>query len=116
MPELRWTLLLLGALFIAVLAWAERRKARQSPRAPHEPTISDAPPPTSRVHREPAAHELPLPEMRARDLSLPQDLPVVHVEDDSPGGLSIEGDLPPAPQDGVADLPVLEAAEEAEVD
>ncbi len=125
MPELRWTLLLLGALFIAVLAWSERRKARhQSTRSSHEPTISDTPP---RVHREPAAHELPLPEMRARDPSPPHDLPVVQVEDESLVDLRIDGrraekefsheeSLSSTPEEVVADLPVLEAAEEAEID
>jgi cell division protein ZipA len=32
MPELRWTLLILGALFIAALAWWELRRQRQAPR------------------------------------------------------------------------------------
>jgi cell division protein ZipA len=32
MPELRWTLLVLGALFIAALAWWELRRQRQAPR------------------------------------------------------------------------------------
>lgn len=32
MPELRWTLLIIGALFIAVLAIWERRRQRQAPR------------------------------------------------------------------------------------
>ncbi len=77
MPELRWTLLLLGALFIAVLAWWERRKPRQSAGAGREPTVSEAPPP--RVLREPT---LTLPEIRARDPSPPQDLPVVQIPPD----------------------------------
>jgi FtsZ-interacting cell division protein ZipA len=127
MPELRWTLLLLGALFIAVLAWSERRKARhQSARSNHEPTISDTPAPM-RVHREPAAHELPLPEIRARDPSPPQDLPVVQVDDESLVGLRLDGrhpekELAPeepllsTPEEVVSDLPVLEAAEEAELE
>ncbi|MEP7247083.1 MAG: cell division protein ZipA C-terminal FtsZ-binding domain-containing protein [Gammaproteobacteria bacterium] len=32
MPELRWTLLVLGALFIGALAWWELRRQRQAPR------------------------------------------------------------------------------------
>jgi FtsZ-interacting cell division protein ZipA len=32
MPELRWTLLILGALFIGALAWWELRRQRQAPR------------------------------------------------------------------------------------
>jgi cell division protein ZipA len=51
MSELRWTLLILGALFIAGLAWWELRRPRQAPR--------DGP-----EHREPS---LPLPQMRARE-------------------------------------------------
>src|SRR6185312_9065267 len=85
MPELRWTLLLLGALFIAVLAWSERRKARQSTRYGHDAGIPDAPASRS-AQREPTIREpilrepvLTLPELRARDPSPPQDLPVVHV-------------------------------------
>ena len=97
MPELRWTLLLLGALFIAVLAWWERRKPRQSARSSHEPTIQDTPPaaPAPRVLREPTLREpmLALPEMRAREPAHPQELPVVEIgEDESLIGLRIDGD------------------------
>jgi FtsZ-interacting cell division protein ZipA len=96
MPELRWTLLLLGALFIAVLAWSERRKARQSTRSGHDAGIAEAP--VSRTQREPTIREstlrespLTLPELRARDSGPPQDLPVVHVEDESLVGLRLDG-------------------------
>lgn len=143
MPELRWTLLLLGALFIAVLAWSERRKARQSTRSSHDTSIGEAP--VSRAQREPTIREpalreslLTLPELRARDPGPPQDLPVVHVEDESLVGLRLDGqqieeglsrldraegsDSPPlrsgaawdassAPDPSVPDLPVLEAAD-----
>lgn len=143
MPELRWTLLLLGALFIAVLAWSERRKARQSTRSGHEPSIPDLP--VLRPQREPTIREstlrepaLTLPEVRAREPSPPQDLPVVHVEDESLAGLRLDGrrveeelshldsaeredsepvklspewDASSAPDPSVPDLPVLEAAE-----
>lgn len=93
MPELRWTLLLLGALFIAVLAWWERRKPRQSARSGHEPTIHETPAPRSL--REPASREpaLTLPEMRARDPGPPQELPVIQVaEDESLVGLRVDGE------------------------
>jgi cell division protein ZipA len=87
MPELRWTLLLIGALFVGVLAWWERRKPRQSPRGGHEPTMSEAPAP--RILREPT---LTLPEMRARDPAPPHDLPVLEIaEDESLIGLRIDG-------------------------
>ncbi len=144
MPELRWTLLLLGALFIAVLAWSERRKARQSTRTGHEPSIPDVPvvrPPREPTIREPTLREpaLTLPEVRARDPSPPQDLPVVHVEDESLIGLRLDGrrdpgersppepvaadaeafgrmdahwDAPPPADPSIPDLPVLAAAAE----
>ena len=87
MPELRWTLLLIGALFIIALAWWERRKPRQSPRGSHEPTVSDTPAP--RVMREPT---LTLPEMRAREPAPPHDLPILEIaEDESLIGLRMDG-------------------------
>ncbi len=109
MPELRWTLLLLGALFIAVLAWSERRKSRQSAGS----KLPDAPTARSQPQREPVVHELTLPEIRARELPPPQDLPVVQVvEDESMVGLRIDGEsAPPLSEAEVPDLPVLEAAD-----
>ena len=36
MPELRWTLLIIGVLFVGILAWWERRRPHQASRqAPH---------------------------------------------------------------------------------
>jgi len=49
MPELRWTLLIIGVLFIAILAWWERRRPHQASRqAPHisgepRPIVSNDP-------------------------------------------------------------------------
>ena len=90
MPQLRWTLLLLGVLFLAGLAWWEWRKPRQanSNRPAHDPTT---PEPPTRVLREPP---LTLPEMRARDpMGSSHPLPVVDVnEDESLMGLRIDGD------------------------
>lgn len=83
MPQLRWTLLFLGVVFIALLVWFERRRQRQASGAGPEPRTAereegaDASP---RVFREPT---LTLPEMRARDPSPPHDLPVVEIEEDS---------------------------------
>jgi hypothetical protein len=83
MPQLRWTLLLLGVVFIALLVWFERRRQRQASGAGIEQRTAeteegaDAPP---RAFREPM---LTLPEMRARDPSPPHDLPVVEIEEDS---------------------------------
>ena len=120
MPELRWTLLLVGALFIAVLAWWERRKPRQSARTGLEPTVTEAPPP--RVLREPT---LTLPEVRARDPSPPQELPVVQIADDAAlADLRIDGPLDEeavmqtaelkTPEQQATALPVLAAAPHAE--
>ena len=97
MPELRWTLLILGAIFIAVLAWWERRKRGQAPRSSEEQTL---PEPLPRVMREPI---LTLPEIRVRDREppAPAELPVVQIADDeSLMGLRIDGEPAEA---GVAD-------------
>ena len=83
MPQLRWTLLALGVLFVILLAWIERRRQRQrftdhAPAAEREQALDTGSGPT---FREPA---LTLPEMRAREPGSPQDyLPVVEIEDDS---------------------------------
>jgi cell division protein ZipA len=79
MSELRWTLLILGAVFIAALAWWERHRPRQASRssaaertAAREPAADAAP----RTLREPT---LSLPPMRARDPLATHDLPAVPV-------------------------------------
>jgi FtsZ-interacting cell division protein ZipA len=75
MSELRWALLILGVLFIAVLWWWERRRPRQASGG-LERTLSreggaDAPP---RLVQEPP---LTLPEVRAREPLAVKELPVV---------------------------------------
>ena len=84
MSELRWTLLILGVLFIAALAWWERHRPRQASRssaaertAAREPAADAAP----RTLREPT---LSLPQMRARDPLAMHDLPLVEVARDLP--------------------------------
>jgi cell division protein ZipA len=84
MSELRWTLLILGVVFIAALAWWERQRPRQASRssaaertAAREPAADAAP----RVLREPT---LTLPQMRARDPLARHDLPIVEVARDLP--------------------------------
>jgi cell division protein ZipA len=77
MSALRWTLLILGVLFIAVLAWWERRRPRQASGAlersgAREP-LTDAPP---RALREPS---LTLPQMHAREPLVPRELAVVEL-------------------------------------
>ncbi len=77
MSELRWTLLILGVVFVAALAWWERHRPRQASggRATERPPA-----------RQPAAVEptLTLPQMRARDPLAMQDLPVVEAARDLP--------------------------------
>jgi len=78
MSELRWALLLLGIVFIALLAFWERRRPRQaSPRAGERATREGLAEPT-RPPREPT---LTLPEMRAREPLVRRDLPVVEIPD-----------------------------------
>ena len=94
MPQLRWTLLCLGVVFIILLAWIERRRQRRQGYADSAtvdkdlggPGADGAPPP---MFREPA---LTLPEMRAaRELPTPtQDLPVVEIEEDSLNARRVE--------------------------
>ena len=99
MPQLRWTLLCLGVLFVILLAWIERRRQRRQgfsdtshvekdPAHGHGSAgqSSDTTPGT--MFREPV---LTLPEMRAaREASPPQDLPIVEIEDDSLNARRIE--------------------------
>lgn len=74
-------MLLLGAAFLAGLAWWELRRPRQARRGelgyPSEPEAAPEPHPPAPVQREPT---LTLPEIRARD-PLP-DLPMIEVVDE----------------------------------
>ena len=116
MPQLRWTLLFLGVLFVILLAWIERRRQRRQ-------GFTD----TTTVEREPGAGlghgssgpghgssglahgssgsgaenapdsmfrgdpAFTLPEMRAaREPAPPQDLPIVEIEDDSLNARRVE--------------------------
>jgi hypothetical protein len=84
MHQLRWALLCLGVLFIFVLAVIEQRRQRRQGFTDVRPSEreQEADPAASvgPMFREPA---LTLPEMRARDLAPPQQLPIVEIEDDS---------------------------------
>jgi len=110
MPELRWTLLIIGVLFVVILAWWERRRPHQASRqAPH---ISEEPRPVVTDSwaadnvREPS---LTLPEIRTearspaaptpppsvhvqREPTSPKELPVVEVPEDAVLGLRVEGE------------------------
>ncbi len=93
MPELRWTLLVLGVLFIIALAWWELRRPRQARRNDLERRSSHPEPDldTPRIYKEPT---LGLPEIRAmpevRSREPVQDLPVVQIREDGPIGLRVE--------------------------
>jgi FtsZ-interacting cell division protein ZipA len=108
MPQLRWTLLALGVLFIILLAWIERRRQRQrftdhAPAAEREQALD---PGSGPMFREPA---LTLPEMRAREPSSPQDyLPIVEIEDDSLNARRVETGEPLVDPPTLS-LPVLDS-------
>jgi cell division protein ZipA len=78
MSQLRWTLLVIGVLFIVALTWWERRRPRQASGRDTErgtPRDSGEAP---RMVRDPV---LTLPEMRAREPLVPHGLPVVEIAD-----------------------------------
>jgi cell division protein ZipA len=110
MPELRWTLLIIGVLFVLILAWWERRRPHQASRqAPHiggepRPVVGDdaswgpdSGSGNSRVVREPA---LTLPEIRTevriplrdREPTSPRELPIVEIPEDALIGMRVEGE------------------------
>ena len=121
MSELRWALLILGVVFIVVLAFWERRRPRQASGARERMTLRDGgaePPP--RLVREPP---LTLPEVRVREPLAAAELPVLETGDGptppvlepaepEPGeALESPADAPPAYVDPVyAEEPPLEAA------
>jgi cell division protein ZipA len=117
--ELRWILLLLGALFLAGLAWWEWRRPRAPSHQVREPGF-DVPEPrvdAPRTLREPT---ITLPEIRPPTRA--EDLPVLEVADESIMGLPVMD--PDAPVDGpeypvppaeptvisAADIPVAQPA------
>ena len=109
MPELRWTLLIIGVLFIVILAWWERRRPHQASRqAPHlsgepRPVVNGDPswgPDIEAVNPRANPHALREPlilpeirtEVRGREPTAPRELPVVEIPDDSPIGLRTDDD------------------------
>jgi FtsZ-interacting cell division protein ZipA len=95
MSQLRWSLLILGAVFIAALGWWEWRRPRQARAA--GPGARAAPrEPAAEVSAQRAARESPLqlPEIHARASLASGDLPVLELERDP------------------EELPVLSAADE----
>jgi cell division protein ZipA len=115
MSELRWTLLILGVVFIAALAWWERRRPRQARGGGAAPRVAPREPPAetpSPQRREPT---LTLPTLRARDPLVSDDLPVLEAAtglpaaDRAPERAAPEAPLGPALAAGgaaVADVPL----------
>jgi len=116
MSELRWALLILGVLFIVVLAFWERRRPRQASgafeRVPLHEGGAESP---ARLVREPP---LTLPEVRVREPVAAAELPVVETSDAEalpvlePAASDLEDD-PGSPQSRHA-LPPEESPLEAE--
>jgi cell division protein ZipA len=109
MPELRWTLLIIGVLFIAILAWWERRRPHQASRqAPHisgdpRPIVSNDPSwgpdieaTNPRANPNALREPLILPEIRTevrgRESTVRRELPVVEIPAGSPLGLRADND------------------------
>src|SRR5262249_54653508 len=98
MPELRWTLLIIGVVFIAALAWWERRRPHQASRQDPSwgPEVEPPPSPRAVSHtvREPT---LTLPEIRTevrtREPVAPRELPVVELPNETDSEKEIEDEL-----------------------
>jgi cell division protein ZipA len=131
MPELRWTLLIIGVLFLLILAWWERRRPHQASRqAPHiggepRPVVGDdaswgpdAGSGNSRVVREPA---LTLPEIRTevrmplrdREPTSPRELPIVEIPEDALISMRVEGERD---DEEIVDQEIAAVAEEVAAD
>ncbi len=115
MPQLRWTLLALGVLFVMLLAWIEHRRQRRQGFTDHAPAEKDAgasEPPHSGGERLPSMFREPaltLPEMRAaRDHGPAHELPVVEIEDESLDPVRTEAGRSRA-EPPTLSLPVLES-------
>jgi cell division protein ZipA len=104
MSELRWALLILGIVFIGVLAWWERRRPRQASgaleRAGSRESGAEGPP---RLVRDPP---LTLPEVRLREPVAAKQLPVVAALPEEPAVPLLE----PAAEPMVEDDPASPAA------
>jgi len=92
MSELRWALLILGAVFILALVFWERRRPRQASglleRASLRESAVESPP---RQVREPP---LTLPEIRAREPMVARELPVVAAREEA-AAPTPEAEAPP---------------------
>jgi cell division protein ZipA len=127
MSELRWALLVLGALFIVALTFWERRRPRQASGGLERMPLRDALPESApRVVREPP---LTLPEVHVREPVGAAELPVVEAFEEPPSRVESAHERPAALEtqelteddDTVDDLPTLvlgahEAAEQFEAE
>src|SRR5215831_3675485 len=120
MSELRATLLILGAVFIAALAWWERRRPRHASGAPEAERRASPADPAAELTAH-SAHDplLSLPLIRAREPSPPAELPVLEVELEpptlaapEPEGVAAATDVPAA-ADAPAALHASSAADRA---
>jgi cell division protein ZipA len=83
MSQLRWSLLILGAAFIAVLGWWEWRRPRQGRAGGAEPRAAPrAPAQQPAAPRAPREPPLQLPEIHARGSFATADLPVLELARD----------------------------------
>ena len=109
MSQLRWALLIVGVVFVVILAWWERRRPRQASgafgRVSARESAADASP---RRVREPP---LTLPEMRTREPLIARELPVVAAGREESSLPFIEPTRGRADSPGAADEPL--AAHEA---
>jgi len=106
MPQLRWTLLLIGVLFVAALAWWELRRPRQARNTLEPRSVPPELRPEPEDEEPPREAVITLPEIRARIAIT--ELPVLRIADDSaPEAVSEVRVLPPA------EPPVLAGAEAA---
>jgi cell division protein ZipA len=110
MSPLRWTLLILGLIFIAALAWWERRRPRQASGTLERAVPRESPPgaSTARVVRDPP---LTLPEMRVRDPLVAHEVPGIDVTREPPRGPLLEASANMAPDEAEANA---EAAAEGD--
>jgi len=96
MPELRWTLLIVGAVFIVALAWWERRRPHQASRQsvrqpPREPTLTlpeirpyDAAPTPATGPAPPERGSFGSPQVSK--FAAGAEIPVIEVTRGAPGG------------------------------
>jgi cell division protein ZipA len=84
MSQLRWSLLILGGLFVAALAWWEWRRPRQASGALERTGARDGAAASDGAPRAPREPALNLPEMRAREPLAVRSLPVVEAQPEEP--------------------------------